>query len=78
VEIRFISSLSSEDEDGLAEAIMSGLCAILDSLSIAYTMRIETTSSKVFQHSHPAVRPPAAPVRAIARPHVADWVSRLP
>jgi len=29
---------------------------LLDQLPIAYTMRIETTGSQVFQHTHPSTR----------------------
>jgi hypothetical protein len=60
MEIRFISSLTSDDEDKVAPAIASALGAILDQLSIAYTLRIETSSSKVFQRSHPAMNEAAA------------------
>jgi hypothetical protein len=55
MEIRFISSLTSEDEDRLAPAILTAVASLLDQMSIAYTLRIETTGEKVLQHAHPAV-----------------------
>jgi len=52
MEIRFISSLTAEDEDLYAPAVLKALTALLDQLPIAYTMRIETTGAQVFQHTH--------------------------
>jgi hypothetical protein len=56
VEITFISSLDSEEEDRLAPAIVSAVSAILDDTSFAYTIRVRTTGLKVFAHSHPSFR----------------------
>ena len=50
--IRFISSLTPEDEDRLAPAVIKAVGAILDELPLAYTLRIETASATVFQHAH--------------------------
>ena len=55
VDIRFISSLTPEDEDAFASAILKGVMAMLDQFPIAYTLRIETTTSRVFQHTSPSV-----------------------
>jgi hypothetical protein len=52
MEIRFISSLTAEDEDLYAPAILKAVSALLDQLPIAYTIRIETTGSQVCQHTH--------------------------
>jgi hypothetical protein len=52
MEIRFISSLTAEDEALYAPAVLKAVSAFLDQLPIAYTMRIETTGSQVFQHTH--------------------------
>lgn len=52
MEIRFISSLTADDEDRYAPAVLKALSALLDQFPIAYTMRIETTGSQVFQHTH--------------------------
>ncbi len=54
MEIRFISSLTAEDEDLFAPAVLKAVTALLDQLPIAYTMRIETTGAQVFQHTHVA------------------------
>jgi hypothetical protein len=52
MEIRFISSLTAEDENMFAPALLKAVGTLLDQLPIAYTMRIETTGSQVFQHTH--------------------------
>ena len=52
MEIRFISSLTADDENAFAPALLKAVGALLDQLPIAYTMRIETTGSQVFQHTH--------------------------
>jgi hypothetical protein len=52
MEIRFVSSLTPEDENLFAPALLKAVCALLDQLPIAYTIRIETTGSQVFQHTH--------------------------
>ena len=54
MEIRFISSLTADDEDGFAPAILTAVTAILDQMPIAYTIRIETTAAKVYQYTHVA------------------------
>ena len=63
MDIRFVSSLTAEDENAFAPALLKAIGALLDQLPIAYTVRIETTGSQVFQHTHsgdpgrPAVEP---------------------
>jgi hypothetical protein len=52
MEIHFISSLTADDEDAFAPAVLTAISALLDQLPIAYTVRIETTGSRSFQHSH--------------------------
>ena len=49
MEIRFISSLTAEDENQFAPALLKAVAALLDRLPIAYTMRIQTTGAQVFQ-----------------------------
>ena len=60
MEIRFISSLTAEDEDMFAPAVLKAVSALLDQLPIAYTMRIETSGSHVYQHTHVAAEDAAA------------------
>jgi hypothetical protein len=50
--IRFISSLTPEDEERVAPGIVTALGMLLDQLPIAYTLRIETSGGKLFQHVH--------------------------
>lgn len=52
--IRFISTLTADDENRIAPGIMRAVSALLDRLPIAYTIRIETTGAQVYQHSHPS------------------------
>jgi hypothetical protein len=52
MEIRFISSLTAEDENLIAPALLKAVAALVDQLPIAYTLHIETTGSQVFQHAH--------------------------
>jgi len=52
--IRFVSTLTAEDEAHFAPALLRAVGSLLDQLPIAYTVRIETTGAEVFQHTHPA------------------------
>lgn len=52
MDIRFVSSLTAEDENLFAPALLKAVGALLDQLPIAYTIRIETTGAQVFQHTH--------------------------
>jgi hypothetical protein len=63
MEIRFISSLTPEDENAFAPAVLKAVVALLDQLPIAYTLRIETAGSQVLQHAHPAIGETAVPFR---------------
>jgi hypothetical protein len=54
MDIRFISTLTAEDEETFAPALLQAIGSILDRLPIAYTVRIETTGARTFQHTHPA------------------------
>jgi hypothetical protein len=65
MEIRFISTLTAEDENNFAPALLKAIGALLDQFPIAYTIRIETTGAQVYQHTH------AAP-HELARAEVAE------
>lgn len=69
MDIRFVSSLTAEDENKFAPALLKAVGALLDPLPIAYTVRIETTGSQVFQHTHPGSADPVTPpsVDAVVR-----------
>lgn len=54
MEIRFISTLTADDEGQMAPALMNAVTALLDALPIAYTLRIETLGAQVFHHTHPS------------------------
>jgi hypothetical protein len=53
MDIRLISSLTADDENAFAPALLKAVGAILDQFPIAYTLRIETIGDQVFQHRHP-------------------------
>ena len=55
MDIRFVSSLTPEDESTLAPALIRAVGALLDQLPLAYTMRIETTGGQTYQHSNPSL-----------------------
>lgn len=61
MDIRFISTLTADDENNFAPGLLAAIGCLLDRFPIPYTVRIETTGSKVFQHTHPACDP-AVPV----------------
>jgi hypothetical protein len=54
MDIRFISSLTPEDENAFAPGLLKAVGAILDQFPIAYTIRVETNGGQVFQHTHPS------------------------
>lgn len=53
--IRFVSSLTPDDEDRLAPVLAKAVSTVLDRLSIAYAIRIQTAGGKeVVEMSGPA------------------------
>lgn len=65
MDIRFISSLTAEDENAFAPALLRAVGAVLDQFPIAYTLRIETTGAQVFQHTHPSFDGAMTPVSRV-------------
>jgi hypothetical protein len=53
VNIRFTSSLTPDDENAIAPALLRALASILDMMPIAYVIRIDTSDAKVYQHTGP-------------------------
>ena len=60
MDIRFISTLTAEDEAQMAPALLQAVTSLLDALPIAYTLRVETLGAQVFHHTHPSALPEAA------------------
>jgi hypothetical protein len=63
MQIEVISTLTSDDEDRVAEALSRWLAELLSSLPIAYALRVDTTSSRVFRRTNienPEVRQPSS------------------
>jgi hypothetical protein len=48
--IRLTSSLTPEDENAIAPALLAAMSKLLDMLPIAYALRIETSDAHVYQH----------------------------
>ena len=53
--IELTSTLTQEDEDRLAPALLKALSGLLDMLPIAYMIRVETTDEHVLQHVSPRI-----------------------
>jgi hypothetical protein len=56
MDIRVVSTLTPDDEECVAAALLAALAALLDGLPIAYAVRISTTSSHVVQRSNLTAR----------------------
>jgi hypothetical protein len=88
VNIRFTSSLTAEDENQIAPALLTAMVSILNLLPIAYVLRIDTADASVFQHSGSPAEPPlslsgltnvaAASRRQAADTRKADWSALEP
>lgn len=53
--IELTSTLTQEDENRLAPAVLKALSGLLDMLPISYMMRVETTDQNVIEHVSPAL-----------------------
>ena len=60
MDIRFISSLTPDDEAQLAAAILAAARGLLEQFDMPYTIRIETADGRVCQHC-------SVPAEAFAR-----------
>jgi hypothetical protein len=54
VNIRFTSTLTTEDENAIAPVVLRAIASILDLFPIAYSIQIDTADARVFQHSRAA------------------------
>ena len=63
MDIRFVSSLSPEDEAQLAAMIGDAAAQLLDRLAIVYTLRIRTADGQVFHHQSEESQPLARDLR---------------
>jgi hypothetical protein len=52
MDIRIVSTLTSEDEKGVAGALLKALLELLNGLPIAYVVRIETSGEGVIHASN--------------------------
>jgi hypothetical protein len=70
--IRFVSTITPEDEDRFAPVLLGALAQILEHLPLPYAIRIETAAGRVFERSRPAFeltrsQPAQAPVDSAAK-----------
>lgn len=63
--ITLVSSLTPDDENACAPALLQHFVSILQQMPIAYSIRIET-GDQVLQHSTPIIPTVAASGRAVA------------
>jgi hypothetical protein len=78
MDIHFVSTLTPEDEDMYAPTVLNAVRAILDAMPIAYTLRIETASTRVYQHTKSdveVVRGPAEDLEEETPPFVPGRVT---
>ena len=73
VNIRFTSSLTPEDENAIAPAILTAVSGILDLLPIAYVIRIDTSDARVYQRSGPNRRSITPRPSGTVPPTESDW-----
>jgi hypothetical protein len=71
VNIRFTSSLTSEDENALAPVVLRLISSILDLLPIAYSLRIDTIDDQTHMHSRPGIEVGKGPL--ISREGILPW-----
>jgi len=58
MEIIFVSSLDATEEERLASVLLATVNAMLVDTPLAYTLRIRTSSQKLYQQSHAGVLTP--------------------
>jgi hypothetical protein len=51
VRIQFTSTLTPEDENRVAPAILSSVARLLELLPIAYSLQIQTSDGELYQHN---------------------------
>lgn len=68
MEVRFVSSLTSEDEERYAPALLAALTGLLGHTALAYTLHIRTSGDKAFHHTHTASRVGAGQEKETAGP----------
>jgi hypothetical protein len=62
MDIHVVSTLTVEDEDRVADALIAALAELLDGLPIAYALRIQTSGAKIVQRTNLEVIDPADPL----------------
>jgi len=63
VNIRFISSMTNDDENRFASAVLNAMDELLRHLPIVYYVRIDTTAGGVLQRSRAATVAPSESIQ---------------
>lgn len=67
MEIVFVSSLDASEEDRIASVLLATVSALLEDSPIAYTLRIRTSSLRLYQQSHVGTAPAEQSVVSAAK-----------
>ena|SRR5688500_15500846 len=78
MEIRFISSLTPEDEARVGAAICKAAAQLLAPLSIAYTLRVHTTDGQMFCEQSAALATPAPAALPAGASAIPSGASAIP
>ena len=74
VHIEVTSTLTQEDENRIAPAVLKLLAGILEMLPVAYMVRIETTDQQVLEQVNPEISswdaPAQPPAGDVTRPFI--------
>jgi len=62
MDIHVVSTLTMEDEERVADALVAALAELLDGLPIAYALRIQTSGAKIVQRTNLEATDPADPL----------------
>jgi hypothetical protein len=72
VNIRFTSTLTHEDENRIAAALLKAVAGFLDVVPIAYSIRIDTIDGSVFRSAgaDTSIRPGIPGIRPASLPQI--------
>lgn len=55
MELRFVSSLTPDEEERFVPTLLAVVSGLLDQTSLAYTLQIRTSGDRVFHHTRTAI-----------------------
>jgi hypothetical protein len=72
MDIRFVSSMTPDDETHIASLVVDLVGSLLDHLPITYTLSVVTTAGVTFQRTHVSTRHPGASDDPFGDEHVSS------